>query len=69
MRNVRSAVRWRKSSYSQGGGATDCVEVARLARCVGVRDSKDPSAPHLTLDRGELAVLLGRIKGGELNME
>ncbi|RMB86971.1 DUF397 domain-containing protein [Streptomyces shenzhenensis] len=41
------AVAWRKSTYSgdQGG---DCIEVAE-APCatVAVRDSKNPTAPHL----------------------
>ncbi|MFI7576415.1 DUF397 domain-containing protein [Micromonospora sp. NPDC049497] len=36
---------WRKSSHSGDEGA--CVEVARLPRTVGVRDSKDPAGPVL----------------------
>ncbi|MGW6598613.1 DUF397 domain-containing protein [Streptomyces sp. NPDC055036] len=43
--------RWFKSSYSSNGG--QCIEVAaNLAASHGivpVRDSKDPSGPHLTL--------------------
>ena len=39
---------WRKSSYSGGGGGTDCVEVAFMASEVGVRDSKNASGPRLT---------------------
>jgi hypothetical protein len=41
---------WRKSSYSgdQGG---DCVEVAELpSAAIGVRDSKTPAGPILTVD-------------------
>ena len=34
---------WRKSSYSGGGGTSNCVEVA-----FGVRDSKNKSGPSLT---------------------
>ncbi|TDD79285.1 DUF397 domain-containing protein [Actinomadura rubrisoli] len=60
---------WRKSTYSQTSGTTDCVEVARLAHLVGIRDSKNPMASHLAIGRGDLAGLLGRIKAGELDME
>ncbi|WP_289009712.1 DUF397 domain-containing protein, partial [uncultured Thermomonospora sp.] len=31
---------WRKSSYSGDNGG-DCIEVARLAEGVGIRDSKN----------------------------
>ncbi|TYB48491.1 DUF397 domain-containing protein [Actinomadura chibensis] len=54
---------WRKSSYSQSHGTSDCVELADLSRGIGVRDSKNPSAPHLVLSREGLAALLGKIKG------
>lgn len=41
-----SRAAWRKSSYSNNGGA--CVEVAtNLPGLVAVRDSKDPSGPSL----------------------
>lgn len=43
-------IEWRKSSYS-GGGNTNCVEVARFSRAVGVRDSKNREARHLTVPR------------------
>ena len=36
---------WRKSSFS--GSNTNCVEVASTSDVVGVRDSKNPSAPIL----------------------
>ncbi|MFJ7210029.1 DUF397 domain-containing protein [Amycolatopsis sp. NPDC098790] len=42
---------WHKSSYS-GGENSACVEVAfasRTSPAVAVRDSKDPSGPHLTV--------------------
>lgn len=39
---------WRKSTRS--GGADNCVEVARMADAVGVRDSKaGPSGPVIDL--------------------
>jgi Domain of unknown function (DUF397) len=41
-----SRAAWRKSSYSNNGGA--CVEVAtNIPGFVAVRDSKDPSGPSL----------------------
>lgn len=45
------AFAWRKSSYS-GGENTACVEVAFASPAVAVRDSKDPSGPHLTMTPG-----------------
>lgn len=38
---------WRASSYSGENGT--CVEVAYLPLLVGIRDSKDVAAGHLTL--------------------
>ncbi|MFB4307183.1 DUF397 domain-containing protein [Actinomadura sp. GTD37] len=40
---------WRKSSHSGGSATSDCVELARSPRAVGVRDSKDPSGPRIML--------------------
>lgn len=52
---------WRKSSRSNTSGG-DCVEVARLSDAVGVRDSKNPRAGHLTLSRAAFAGLVQSIK-------
>jgi hypothetical protein len=59
---------WRKSSYSQTDGATDCVELADLARIVGVRDSKHPDGGHLSISRAAFGGLLRRIKDDELTL-
>ncbi|MFE6491971.1 DUF397 domain-containing protein [Streptomyces sp. NPDC057748] len=40
--------KWRKSSYSNGTGG-ECVEVADLQWAVGVRDSKQPRQPHISV--------------------
>ncbi|MFC9976871.1 DUF397 domain-containing protein [Spirillospora sp. NPDC127200] len=61
-----SKVPWRKSSYSSGSSNTDCVELAALGARVGVRDSKAPGAGHLSLSSEGFAVLVGRLKRGEL---
>lgn len=53
--------RWRKSSYSSDNGG-NCIELADLATAVGVRDSKDPEGPHLTVARKNLATLTEIIK-------
>ncbi|GAA2629749.1 DUF397 domain-containing protein [Actinomadura fulvescens] len=48
---------WRKARRSNDTGG-DCVELARLAEGVGLRDSKDPDGPKLTLTHNALADLL-----------
>lgn len=45
------ASQWTKSSYSNGAGG-ECVEVAMLTEaCVGVRDSKTPHKPSISVPR------------------
>ncbi|MFF4020095.1 DUF397 domain-containing protein [Streptomyces sp. NPDC001843] len=39
---------WRKSSYSGGEGG-ECLEIATDHAAIHIRDSKTPTAPHLTL--------------------
>jgi hypothetical protein len=62
-------ITWRKSSRS-GGGAQDinCVELAALPNAIGVRDSKNPDAGHLTLTAEHFTTLLSNIKAGQLNL-
>ena len=38
---------WRKSTFSGGTNAGDCVEVAFTATTIAIRDSKNPDGPHL----------------------
>jgi hypothetical protein len=57
---------WRKSSYSGTQDESECVEVAalpsRTARAIGVRDSKSPGGPVLTMSRREFRALLIRAR-------
>ncbi len=53
---------WRKSSYSPTINS-DCVELAALEGSGrGIRDSKNPEAPHLVVSRSALAALVQGIK-------
>ncbi|WP_018222293.1 DUF397 domain-containing protein [Salinispora pacifica] len=55
---------WWKSSRS--GSNDQCVEVAtNLPGVVGVRDSKDPAGPALTIDRGSWRSFLAALRVGE----
>lgn len=56
---------WRKSSHT---GEFDCVELADLTTSVGIRDSKDPMGPRLTLSQTELVALVRQIKASELDL-
>lgn len=53
---------WRKSSYSTEQDIGTCVEVAWLDGGVGVRDSKNPSGPHLTFAPGSWSAFVDAIK-------
>lgn len=57
---------WRKSSRSNTEMA--CVEVAGLHGRIGIRDSKAPTAGHLTVSPTAFATLLTRVKRGELSL-
>jgi hypothetical protein len=59
-----SALLWRKSSYS-GGGGNNCAEVAAHHGFVAVRDSKAPGGPALVLNAGAFRDLTARIKHGD----
>ena len=52
---------WRKSSRSSGASNANCVEVASTGRFVGVRDSKNPSAPPLAFPAARWASFLHRL--------
>ncbi|MFC4911877.1 DUF397 domain-containing protein [Actinomadura gamaensis] len=58
---------WRRSSYSDAGGA-NCVELAELGMSrVGLRDSKAPAAGYLSVPVAELKFLLGHIRRDDMD--
>ncbi|MDB4872853.1 MAG: hypothetical protein JWL97_3857 [Gemmatimonadales bacterium] len=58
---------WRKSSRSDTSG-NECVEVAQLPGNIGIRDSKNPTGGHLTLESARFAGLVARVKRDELSI-
>ncbi|MEW2120517.1 DUF397 domain-containing protein [Streptomyces sp. NPDC005474] len=53
---------WFKSSYSDETGGT-CVEVAHLTPAyIGVRDSKHPEGPALTLPPSAFAAFVSHVR-------
>jgi hypothetical protein len=59
-------VRWRKSSRSSGDDDhTDCVELAHVDSLTGVRDSKNPTGPVLTIPGPGWCTFLSVAKSGE----
>ncbi|TDB78718.1 DUF397 domain-containing protein [Actinomadura sp. KC216] len=60
-------ITWRKASHSESTSTqSDCVEVADLGTSIGIRDSKAPEAPHITLTPVAFATLLTQAKRDEL---
>ncbi|SDP89832.1 protein of unknown function [Actinopolyspora xinjiangensis] len=55
-----AAVAWRKSSHSMNQGA--CVEVAPMECGVAVRDSKDPAAGVLLVNRRQWTDFLAALR-------
>lgn len=62
-------LRWRKSSYSNGGDTGECVEVADLPGGMAVRDSKllDRS-PILTFSHEGWGAIVEAVKSGRLDL-
>jgi hypothetical protein len=56
-----SHARWRKSSFS-GGGGSNCVEVADAGHTIAVRDSKDALGPVLVFGQHAWRQFAARVK-------
>ncbi|MEU5209500.1 DUF397 domain-containing protein [Streptomyces sp. NPDC020742] len=57
-----SATAWIKSSYSAANN--ECVEIARTAAGVAVRDSKDPHGPVLLFPATAFASFVDDVRHG-----
>lgn len=58
---------WRKSRAS---GSSNCVEVALVDGCIGVRDSKRaPAGPILAFSPSEWTAFLTGVRDGEFNLD
>jgi hypothetical protein len=53
-----SGARWRRSSFSGGGGDENCVEVALMDAATALRDSKNATGPTLVLPTATWTALL-----------
>ncbi|WP_155056290.1 DUF397 domain-containing protein [Streptomyces blattellae] len=58
---MSEALRWQKSSFSGGGGDTDCLEIATTPTTLHLRESDAP-ATALTLTPAALRALLAAVK-------
>ncbi|GAA4233527.1 hypothetical protein GCM10022254_36160 [Actinomadura meridiana] len=56
-------VHWRKSSHSDHSGG-HCVEVAYLVPVIGIRDSREPGWPVLTLAPAAWEAVITNIRFG-----
>ncbi|WP_229686178.1 DUF397 domain-containing protein [Longimycelium tulufanense] len=62
---------WRKSSRSgtsNGGGGSQCVEVASAHTVVGVRDSKNPTGPALIFESATWSAFVRQLQRGTLDV-
>ena len=60
---VDDAKNWRRSTYCANTG---CVEVAEDGDRILMRDSKNPSQPHLGFDRADWREFIDQIRSGHL---
>ena len=61
--SVGTSPQWRKSTHSSASAA--CVEVTALPGGVGVRDSKNPDAGHLTVTPSQWAAFVGGVHAAD----
>lgn len=59
---------WKTSTYSNGNGGNNCVEVSGDDDAILVRDSKNPGAPPLTFTIAEWDAFIKGAKDGEFDL-
>lgn len=64
---LHEELQWVKSSFSNGSGGNNCVEVAHELQMdrVHVRDSKNPNAGSLVFSGEEWAAFLRGVEAGQ----
>ncbi|MGY0061629.1 DUF397 domain-containing protein [Streptomyces sp. LZ34] len=62
---MSASIQWRKSSFS-GGDGPECVELARSADIILIRESDDPQVV-LTTARPGLAAFIAGVKAGDFD--
>lgn len=61
----RAGLAWLKAQSSSANGA--CVEIARTAGKIAIRDSKDPDGPILVYTPAEFKAFLSGAQNGEFD--
>ncbi|MFI1734756.1 DUF397 domain-containing protein [Streptomyces acidicola] len=59
---LEAAYTWHKSTYSDGEGG-QCVEISPCPHTIHIRDSKNPTGPHLTFSPTAWSAFLGHGQG------
>jgi hypothetical protein len=67
MHDDLSHAQWRKSSCS--GNTGNCVEVAITDSVVGIRDSKNPDGPKLTVSPDAWRTFIDGVQQGEFGLD
>jgi hypothetical protein len=62
---VSEAIRWRKSSFSDGGDGNTCVEVAELPTRIAIRDSKVPAYGVISVPAASFATFVNALKNAD----
>ncbi|MEU3353456.1 DUF397 domain-containing protein [Streptomyces sp. NPDC037389] len=64
--SVADETSWFKSSYSTQDNGGGCVSIAMLTERVGIRDSKEPNGPALTVPGRAWTSFIGEVQAGRL---
>lgn len=56
---------WIKSSFSNGSGGNNCIEIRRVGDKIMVRDSKNPEVAPLVFTPAEWDAFVSGVEAGE----